>query len=81
MNVSITKKHNWWTPIKDKKNVSESTKILYILEKGSIDELKNVIANFGVKKLENVFKKSVLKNIFISDKRKKFLLFFFKLYE
>ncbi|MEQ9424778.1 MAG: hypothetical protein RJQ09_10195 [Cyclobacteriaceae bacterium] len=49
-------KYNWWTPATDKGKISIESKILYLLERGSLEELSKAVKQVGGDKIYNVWK-------------------------
>lgn len=75
--MEISKKNNWWTSEKDKKNISPETQIEYILNSWKIENLKEILGNFWLKKIENIYKNRLKNNIYLNKKRHLLINFFF----
>ncbi len=71
-------KYNWWTNIKDKKNISLNSRIEYILEFWNLKELKEACNKVWINKVKEIYNKKLLNNPFFKNKKQTFLNFFFK---
>jgi hypothetical protein len=57
--LEYAEKYNWWTPQQQKKNLSLESKIEYLLERGTLDELKQAVKEVGGSKIFNIWKNNI----------------------
>ena len=57
--LSCAEKYNWWTPQSAKADISIDTKIEYILEHGTLDELRQAVREAGGARVYAVWKERI----------------------
>ena len=79
--LKYAEKYNWWTPGKKKKDISLEVKIEYLLERGTIDELKQAVKEIGGSKIYSVWKQVFKDKNRILKRRNKWLEYFVLYYK
>ena len=57
--LKYAEKYNWWTEKDEKKNISLESKIEYLLERGTLNELKKALLECGGAKIFQVWQERI----------------------
>ena len=57
--LKYAEKYNWWTKEDEKKNISPESKIEYLLERGTLDELRKALRECGGEKIFKVWQERI----------------------
>ena len=57
--LEYAEKYNWWTAKNKNRNISLETKIGYLLERGTLDELKKALSECGGEKIFKVWRERI----------------------